>query len=131
MIDIDYFKTLNDTLGHAAGDELLRDIGQIIRSTIRENDAAFRCGGDEFVVVLPGCTEESAQSMAERLNSLVKALTRPLRLAQQPKLSIGLSTLNSIREPSAAGLLEEADKRLYEVKSARSELGGSRLARVG
>jgi len=48
MIDVDHFKLLNDTLGHAAGDDFLRDIGQIIQSTIRDQDAAFRCGGDEF-----------------------------------------------------------------------------------
>ena len=54
MIDVDHFKLLNDTLGHAAGDELLKTIGQLIRSTIREKDLAFRCGGDEFVVQLEG-----------------------------------------------------------------------------
>ena len=54
MIDVDNFKPLNDTLGHAAGDELLRSIGQIFRSTLRDRDTAFRCGGDEFVIVLDG-----------------------------------------------------------------------------
>src|SRR5690606_14641280 len=49
MMDADYFKQLNDTLGHAAGDDLLRSIGQIIRSALREQDLAFRYGGDEFI----------------------------------------------------------------------------------
>ena len=54
MIDVDNFKPLNDTLGHAAGDELLRSIGQLLRSTLRDGDTPFRCGGDEFVIVLEG-----------------------------------------------------------------------------
>src|SRR5207249_3038126 len=109
----------NDTLGHAAGDELLRNIGQIIRSSIRENDAAFRCGGDEFVVVLNGSTVGAAQALAKRINSLVAALAKTLRIPQRPGLSIGISTLDELRDPNAQSLLEQADKRLYEIKSAR------------
>ena len=55
IFDVYRFKDLNDSLGHVAGDELLRSVGQIIHSTIREGDIGFRCGGDEFAVVLPGC----------------------------------------------------------------------------
>ena len=95
MIDVDYFKILNDTLGHAAGDELLRNIGQIIRSSIRENDAAFRCGGDEFVVVLPETGETAASSFAERFQSLVKGLARTLRIPQQPGFQSGLQPSKS------------------------------------
>jgi diguanylate cyclase (GGDEF)-like protein len=118
MIDVDYFKILNDTLGHAAGDELLRNIGQIIRSSIRENDAAFRCGGDEFVVVLPETSEESAEALAARFRSLVTGLAKTLRIPQQPALSVGIATIRELDEPSMSRLLDEADKRLYEVKSA-------------
>src|SRR5206468_3832062 len=66
-IDVDHFKKLNDAMGHAAGDALLRDIGRLIRSTVRAQDAAFRCGGDEFVIVLPGAGAEAAEAMARRL----------------------------------------------------------------
>jgi diguanylate cyclase (GGDEF)-like protein len=119
MIDVDYFKILNDTLGHASGDELLRNIGQIIRSTIREDDTAFRCGGDEFVVVLPACDEASAEAFAKRIESLVTALAKTLRIQQPPALSIGMATLGQVGAPSATALLEEADRRLYQNKSAR------------
>ena len=61
MIDIDHFKGLNDTLGHAAGDELLKSIAQIMRSAIRNSDQAFRCGGDEFVILLGGCGIRAGQ----------------------------------------------------------------------
>src|SRR5262249_27222215 len=80
MIDVDHFKHLNDTLGHAAGDELLRSIAQIIRSSIREQDHAYRCGGDEFVIVMPDADSETAHSMAARVTSLVDGLSRTLKV---------------------------------------------------
>src|SRR5438874_448459 len=76
MIDIDDFKPLNDTLGHPAGDELLKNVGLIIRSSIREQDAAFRYGGDEFAIVLPGAEAEGASALAARLRSLTAGLTK-------------------------------------------------------
>jgi diguanylate cyclase (GGDEF)-like protein len=119
MIDVDHFKLLNDTLGHQAGDEMLRDVGQIIRSSIREQDAAFRCGGDEFVVILPGCGSDGGQALAERLCSLVIGLTRTFKVLKAPKLSIGVACLSDLSDPTPHNLMQEADKRLYAVKSAR------------
>jgi len=126
MIDVDYFKTLNDTLGHAAGDQLLKQIAQLIRSTIRADDSAYRCGGDEFVVVLPGATFEVAASLADRLRSLVDGLAKTLKVSRAPRLSIGVASLISSNVASAPELLALADKALYEVKSARP--GSSRVA---
>jgi diguanylate cyclase (GGDEF)-like protein len=125
MIDVDYFKTLNDTLGHAAGDELLRQIGQLIRSSIRQNDFAFRCGGDEFVIVLPGATPPVGRNLAERLRSLVDALAKTLHVSRPPRLSIGLASMNLVNAASEAELLAEADKDLYTIKATR---GSSRAA---
>ncbi|WP_428937410.1 GGDEF domain-containing protein [Fontivita pretiosa] len=119
-IDVDYFKLLNDTLGHAAGDQLLRDIGQIIRSGIRAQDAAFRTGGDEFIVVLPGVTPQDARATAERLTRLVEELVKPLRLSCPPKLSIGVFSLSELPgNPTVGEMTAIADKRLYQIKSAR------------
>ncbi|MFT3785063.1 MAG: GGDEF domain-containing protein [Tepidisphaeraceae bacterium] len=67
MIDVDNFKPLNDTLGHAAGDDFLRKIGEIVRSSVRDYDSAYRIGGDEFVVLLPRCTKDAADKLAARL----------------------------------------------------------------
>jgi len=131
MIDVDFFKQLNDTLGHAAGDQLLKEIAQIIRSTIREEDLAFRCGGDEFVVLLNDCDLTTGQAMVERLESLVQGLTKPLRVKQPPRLSIGACAVNELNDPTPGSLLEAADKRLYEVKTARKQREGAPVRRAG
>ena len=116
MINVDYFKELNDTLGHTAGDEMLRSVGQIIHSTIREGDFGCRYGGDEFAILLPGCEGPVARRVGQRLQSLVHSLVETYRLARLPRLSIGISTLDEQREPTAANLLRSADERLYESK---------------
>jgi diguanylate cyclase (GGDEF)-like protein len=120
MIDVDNFKLLNDALGHAAGDDLLKAIGQLIRSTIRGEDVGFRCGGDEFVVLLPGSTAESGQALADRLVSLVDALAKTIKLVPKPpRLAVGLATLFGQGAHTAQAVLAEADRALYEVKRAR------------
>jgi diguanylate cyclase (GGDEF)-like protein len=126
MIDVDYFKLLNDTLGHAAGDELLRAIGQIVRSTIRESDMAFRCGGDEFVVLLAGADRSSGVRLGDRLISLVDALAKPLRIEKRPRLSIGISQFGDDLSCTANDLLEAADRELYQVKAARKRAAGGK-----
>jgi diguanylate cyclase (GGDEF)-like protein len=119
MVDVDNFKPLNDSLGHGAGDDLLRDIGQIIRSGVRDNDMAFRVGGDEFVIVLPTCPPQRAQQVADRMAEMVDALARPLRLASPVGLSIGVASLSQLTLGDSKLLVQLADKRLYEVKSTR------------
>jgi diguanylate cyclase (GGDEF)-like protein len=121
MIDVDYFKQLNDTLGHAAGDDCLRSIGQIIRSSLRTTDFPFRYGGDEFAIVLPGGDLGGARLLAERLRHLVDGLTKQYRnLKQRPQLSIGISALSELDVVACApALLAKADERLYAIKHAR------------
>jgi diguanylate cyclase (GGDEF)-like protein len=125
MIDLDYFKKLNDHHGHAAGDELLKSIGEIIRSTIRDADFGFRYGGDEFVLLLPGCDTAAARRVGERLQSLVKSLGKTYKLAQSVRLSFGISTLSESPQPNAADLLKRADQRLYEAKARRGQAAPS------
>lgn len=121
MIDVDNFKPLKDTLGHAAGDEFLRSLGQILRSTLRDGDVAFRCGGDEFVVVVEGSSEQAAAVLAQRLTSLVDGLSRALKVPAPPRLSIGAATTRDTARQSPQSLLEEADRRLYAIKSERKK----------
>jgi diguanylate cyclase (GGDEF)-like protein len=120
MIDVDDFKLLNDTLGHAAGDTLLRCIGQLIRSSVRQQDLAFRCGGDEFVIVLPQCPKPQGEAMGRRLGDLVDALAKTLAVKRRPRLSVGIGMLSDI--PAIAGgaeLMKHADGCLYAAKTAR------------
>ena len=120
MIDVDDFKLLNDTLGHAAGDAFLRSLGQLVRSTLRETDLAFRYGGDEFVILLPNQTQAHAAAVGTRLTSLADGLTNPMCIARPPRLSIGLLSSDDLpRDASAKVLLDEADRLLYRVKQAR------------
>ena len=129
MVDVDSFKLLNDTLGHAAGDELLRSIGQIVRSTARGSDYAFRCGGDEFVLLLDGSDAAAGEALADRLVSLVDALCRPLKVERRPRLSIGVAALGTTGDPTATALLAAADRALYEVKGQRKREAGLAEAR--
>jgi diguanylate cyclase (GGDEF)-like protein len=119
MIDMDHFKELNDTLGHAEGDALLRAFAQLVRSALREEDAAFRYGGDEFVILLPGCAYERAMELSRRLKELMRELVRPLRVDPPPRLSIGVASLADLPDPTPAKLLAAADQNLYEMKRSR------------
>ncbi len=123
MIDVDYFKQVNDTLGHAAGDELLRSIGQLLRSTVRDADLPFRFGGDEFCVILPKTPLRGAELLAGRLGSLVEALGKTLRVTPPPRMSIGMVDLAELgRDANAAQMVALADRNLYDVKIARKAL---------
>jgi diguanylate cyclase (GGDEF)-like protein len=120
MVDVDNFKLLNDTLGHAAGDDLLRAIGQLIRSAVRGEDVAFRCGGDEFVLLLPGYDQKAGRALGDRLIMLVDALGKTIRVPLAPRLSIGVATIRTLSgDVTHQALLTEADKSLYDMKQER------------
>jgi len=126
MIDVDDFKLLNDTLGHGAGDEFLRSLGQLIRSTLRETDYAFRYGGDEFLLILPQTTKDHAEPLAERLMSLVDAMTRTYKVPRPPRLSIGMLDVASLDlDVTTAAIIAEADRLLYTIKQARKAKRGT------
>jgi diguanylate cyclase (GGDEF)-like protein len=113
VIDIDDFKLVNDLHGHPVGDEALRQVADALRGCVRDHDAVFRIGGEEFAVLLPGLPAEAALPVAERLRAAVGRIVfeRPLRI------SIGLACA-----PKDAvdrdGLLERADAALYAAKGA-------------
>lgn len=120
MIDVDCFKQLNDQLGHAAGDDFLRTFGQLIRSSLARNtDMGFRCGGDEFVIVLAGCPTDKARLFADKLSTVVTSYAKTIRSNPRPGISIGLCSISELPSPVASELLKEADRRLYENKQQR------------
>jgi diguanylate cyclase (GGDEF)-like protein/PAS domain S-box-containing protein len=116
-IDLDHFKEINDTLGHDAGDQLLREIGSRLRGVVRTSDLVARLGGDEFAVVLRGL---SAQADVERVaQALIDAACTPLTLADralQPSISIGIA-LCPHDAASDDELYRCADAALYEAKA--------------
>ncbi|MFH1777435.1 MAG: diguanylate cyclase [Candidatus Omnitrophota bacterium] len=109
MIDIDDFKKYNDTLGHQAGDDLLKGLGRFFTHTIRPTDMVFRYGGEEFVLLLDSTDKQEAKDIAEQLLSLV-------RKRLQVTLSIGISTY-PVDAKEKDRLIEKADKALYHAKS--------------
>ena len=118
MIDVDNFKSYNDTLGHSAGDVILREMGQILRNNIREVDFAARYGGEEFAVVLPYVHREDAIIVAERIH---KALTsheffhdESIKLGN-PTVSMGIAVFPD-DAPNKEDLIIQADSMLYLAK---------------
>ena len=113
FIDIDHFKRINDTLGHASGDRLLRQVAQRIKSSVREEDSVARLGGDEFVVVLPEVRQRAdAEAVAGKI---VEATVRPFSLDGQEifvTVSIGISVFPDEGE-DAETLMRHADAAMY------------------
>lgn len=119
-LDVDHFKTLNDTLGHAAGDDLLAFIGELLRSvTRRGHDLVCRYGGDEFVVVLPAADAVAAADIAERVTKMLRQRVGALAVDPRPAISIGIATLDGDEPQDWTSLLERADQAMYAAKPAR------------
>jgi diguanylate cyclase (GGDEF)-like protein len=118
-VDMDNFKHVNDTQGHDAGDRLLRDVGQLIRSAVREGDWSFRMGGDEFLILLPGHDWAAGKKLARRLTALVDQMAKTIPTETKPGLSIGIVCPNDLRQVDAAELLKMADSAMYQEKATR------------
>lgn len=117
FLDVDHFKDVNDTLGHAAGDELLVQLAQRLREQIGPEDMLGRLGGDEFVILLPQRNAESAERVAA---GITEALAAPLRLGSrqlQMSASIGIS-LYPDRATDIDTLMQQADAAMYMAKQA-------------
>jgi two-component system cell cycle response regulator len=120
ITDIDRFKSVNDTYGHDAGDEVLREFAARIRSTVRGADLACRYGGEEFVVVMPDTDADAAASIAERLRDIIERTPFHLKgtgTAISITASLGIAC-NSMGAETPEQLLKQADRALYEAKNA-------------
>ena len=117
MIDIDHFKRLNDTHGHAVGDEVLRAVAGAIAGAVREDDVPARYGGEEFAVLLRNPSRAVAEGIGERVRAAVRALDlRDLRVPGT-SVSIGVAVQQAPDQPIAE-LIEAADRALYRAKKA-------------
>lgn len=118
VLDIDYFKSVNDTYGHDAGDDVLREFATRVRKSIRGIDLACRLGGEEFVVIMPETDMAVAATVAERIRRRIAGDPFPIdqgARAIDVTLSIGLAGLNGA-EDTAAHILKRADQALYRAK---------------
>ena len=118
VLDLDNFKYVNDGFGHGAGDDVLRNFGQLLRERLRESDVLARLGGDEFAVLVPEADEEHARKIAADLLETVREHTlqldgRPVKVTT----SIGVTVIDDATT-SAEDLLSEADTAMYEAKDA-------------
>lgn len=122
-MDLDGFKMANDQFGHAAGDEVLREVARRLAQQVREEDMLARIGGDEFGVVIRGGTQDSANRLCSRIS---EAMSSPIDLPGGEQVSIGISigiaTYTDSDETHLA-LLARADRELYQAKRLKRELG--------
>ncbi len=122
VADLDDFKKVNDTLGHAAGDSVLRQVARIFSENARQVDIVARYGGEEFVVILPDVTRESAAAVAERIRSAIESHRFITGLADDPTRELTISiggALYPLDAESRADLIDKADRlALYEAKRA-------------
>jgi len=117
MLDMDNFKAVNDTLGHATGDDLLIFLGSLVRANARRNDVVVRLGGDEFVILMPECSSARVSKMTTAIQSLFRQHARvTLGGELTVSVSMGVASLKRDKIRTGEALLARADERLYEAK---------------
>jgi diguanylate cyclase len=124
MIDIDFFKRINDSHGHPVGDAVIRAVAGILRATLRLHDVPGRYGGEEFGIVLPGTGLLGAEVLAERIRSHIEAAVLEPENRVRATASLGVAAYDA-RDESHARWIERADRALYAAKAA----GRNRTAR--
>lgn len=129
MIDVDFFKLLNDSAGHAAGDVCLKQIAQTLKSTTRRSsDTVARYGGEEFCAILPGIAHKDALQLAENMRQNVEQQQIPhprSPLSTTVTISLGVATTLPELHGTPTALLSQADEMLYQAKtSGRNEVKG-------
>ena len=119
VVDMDNLKTVNDQLGHAAGDALLRRAGEVLAKAIQKPYQAARIGGDEFAVLMPGADVRDAEIVADSITRLVELNNQ---FYGGPKLSFSMGFASCAEGESVEAMLREADAAMYEVKRRRNEM---------
>ncbi len=120
MLDIDFFKTINDTYGHSVGDRALQLVSSRLRHNLRFRDTLFRYGGEEFVIILSGSDQYEADLVGRRLCQLIadQPFTIDDVLDLTITISAGTASLKSTDDPRGASLLQRADQNLLKAKSS-------------
>ena len=120
MIDLDHFKIINDTFGHAAGDEVIRMVGNAIKTGFRKTDVAGRLGGDEFAVILKNTSLQEAKKVAEGFRNIISE-TKVIYEEQEISLTVSIGVASTFDVPSidnnVDGIFRRADDALYQAKA--------------
>lgn len=118
LCDIDHFKRVNDTLGHAAGDEVLKEVARRLKLDLRPYDIVGRYGGEEFLIILPGCNVEAGARRADGIRHLVGKDHIPTPAGEvSATISMGVTSTIARRDHPVAEFLREADVSLYAAKT--------------
>jgi diguanylate cyclase (GGDEF)-like protein len=117
MADIDHFKRINDSLGHAAGDQVLKEVSRRLKADLRPYDVVGRYGGEEFLIILPGCDLAAGVRRADAVRNLVAKdpIITPFGTTSAT-ISMGVTVTSATRDHSVSELLREADVSLYAAK---------------
>lgn len=118
MIDIDFFKKINDRFGHQTGDSVLKDLVALINDDLRDSDLICRYGGEEFAVLLPSSDEEAAFDIGERIRTNVEANLEAGKIGEKITISIGCADRRGRNVDSIDSLISMADKALYHAKES-------------
>lgn len=118
LIDIDHFKSVNDTFGHPAGDAVILGLAEIIRKECREADIPCRYGGEEFCLIMPETAPNDAVVVCERILEKLRAQNWPRHPERKITASFGIAGVEGTTATDAAEWLERADKTLYEAKTS-------------
>ena len=119
MIDVDEFKSYNDTNGHVAGDAALGAVSMCLRNTLRPTDMAARYGGEEFIVLLPNCATGDAGFVAERLRAAVASTDISHTNGESlPSVTISVGCAELATEGTVENFIGDADRALYQAKQA-------------
>ena len=131
MIDVDFFKKVNDAMGHPAGDELLRRLAKVLGADLRQTDLIARYGGEEFAVLLPETTKSEAMQVAERMRGQVEELiNKDASWPQKVTISVGVATFPEDGK-AAEAVLSAADQAMYVAKrTGRNRVVGARGGHV-
>lgn len=129
FLDLDGFKSINDRLGHEAGDRALREFAEILLDAFRDSDVVGRIGGDEFCVLLTGTSSADLKAPIERLAELTRLRNERSDPGDNLAYSLGVVSFDPAQPISLAELMARADARMYEQKQGRAKAQGDELPR--